>query len=133
VTQPEDVAAVLQAAQQGFVGTTWTELAAMEAALPPDLALRLAGAFASLARLREQHHEDAARARQLHGGRPGMEALLDRVDGFDVYGAQAAVSALLAGPEALQVLAEQWAKDDPELAAWALAAATLVRRDGRAR
>jgi hypothetical protein len=37
------VAAVLQAAQRGFVGSAWIELAAMEAAQPPDLTVPLAG------------------------------------------------------------------------------------------
>lgn len=127
MTQPEDVAAVLQAAPRGFVGTSWSELAAMEAALPPDLMAPLAGAFADLARLRVAHGEDAARARHLHGGRPGMAALLDRVDDLDVYGAQAAVMALLAGSETLEVVAERWAADAPELAAWAREAAMVLR------
>jgi hypothetical protein len=123
----EAAAAVLRAAQHAFVGTTWAELATMQAALPPDVVAPLEGAFADLARLREQHRQDAARARHLHGGRPGMDALLDRVDVFDIYGADEAVSALLAGPEALDAVAERWAADDLQLAARAVEAAALLR------
>jgi hypothetical protein len=62
-----------------------------------------------------------------------MDALLDRVEGLDVYGGQAAVIALLAGSEALEVVAaERWATDDPALAAWATEAAALVRSQGPA-
>lgn len=107
MTQPEHTAAVLQAVQRGFVGTTWAEVAVLEAMLATvvaEFALPLAGAFAGLASLRERHQQGAARARQLHDARPGMAALLVRVDAFEVCVVAEAVTALLAGPEALHAL-----------------------------
>jgi hypothetical protein len=134
VTRGEDAAAiVLQAAQRGFVGTTWAEVTALEATLArlaPEFSVPVAGAFQGLAALRRRHREAVAQARQLHGGRLGMVALLDRVDALDIYGAAAAVGALLDGPEALDELAERWSTDAPELAAWALAVAVVVDGTG---
>jgi len=63
-----------------------------------EVSTQLAGEFAGPVSLRRRHREHEARARQLHDARPGMAALLDRVDAFDVYVVAEAVTARWPGP-----------------------------------
>jgi hypothetical protein len=123
----DDAVAVVEVAERAFVGVTWDQVAALDGLLPrfrPEFSAGLVGAFRGLRTARKSYSRTAALGRQAH---PRLGSLLDRVDWFDLYASTEAMTALHAGPRALDALAAKWSADQPDLAAWAADAAAALR------